>query len=111
VNLSPDESNFNRLAEDDLKGLFPETEVTFFDASAEAQQEFGRVGGEAREIWRWLIALMFLVIAGEFWLSTLGGRRPEASSDDDDGDTIPWWNPAGWVGRATGSATPGEAPG
>ena len=111
VNLSPDESNFNRLAEDDLKGLFPETEVTFFDASAEAQQEFGRVGGEAREIWRWLIALMFLVIAGEFWLSTLGGRRPEASSDDDDGDTIPWWNPAGWVGRATGSATPGDAPG
>jgi len=110
VNLSPDESNFQRLDEDQLRELFPETELTFFDASAEAQQEFGRVGSDAREIWRWLIALMFLVIAGEFWLSTLGGRRPETTPGDDDEPAIPWWNPAGWVGRATGSATPGEAP-
>lgn len=73
VNVSPDESNFQRLTEPQLEKMLPTAKLSVVDASAEAQQMFGDIGDE-REIWRPLIILTFVIIGIEFLLSTLGGR-------------------------------------
>ncbi|RPI84189.1 MAG: hypothetical protein EHM42_07720 [Planctomycetaceae bacterium] len=108
VNLSPEESNFERISDDQVRALFPETAVEFFDASAEAQQEFGQVGGDALEIWRPLILLMFAVIGIEFLLSTHGGQRLDGGEDQTVAERAQSLNPADWVGRMTGAQAPGE---
>ncbi|MCY2968236.1 MAG: hypothetical protein NT069_32170, partial [Planctomycetota bacterium] len=108
VNLSPDESNFERLPDDQLRAFFPDTKLEFFDASAQAQQEFGSVGGDAIEIWRPLILLMFFVIGFEFLLSTTSGQRVDAEEDPTVAERVGQLNPADWVGRMTGAPLPGE---
>jgi len=100
VNLSPDESNFAMISEDNLHDWLPDTDVKLVDASAEAQQLEGKLGDE-REIWRPLIVLMFLVIAVEFLLSTLGGARDETQQTV--ADRIRNLSPGRWVGAMTGS--------
>lgn len=108
VNLSPEESNFERMNADQVRALFPDTAVEFFDASAEAQQEFGRVGGDDLEIWRPLILLMFAVIGIEFLLATGGGQRPDTGDDPTVAERVQSLNPADWVGRMTGAPAPGD---
>jgi hypothetical protein len=76
VNLSPEESEFTRVNEEQLRELLPSAQLTLVDASAEAQQLHGNIGNE-REIWRPLIWLMFIIIGAEFTLATLGGQRVE----------------------------------
>ncbi len=73
VNLAPEESDFTVLREEQLRELLPTANLTYVDASAEAQQLHGALGKE-REIWRALIWMMFLIIGVEFTLATLGGQ-------------------------------------
>ena len=108
VNLSPDESNFDMLKEDQLKSMLPGTDIVFVDASAQAQQEHGSIG-DKREIWRPLIWIMFAVIAMEFMLSTLGGQRADTEEEVTVADRILQLNPGTWVGKMTGAGTP-QAP-
>jgi hypothetical protein len=74
VNLAPEESDFTLLGDKQLRELLPSAKVTVVDASAEAQQLQGSLG-ERGEFWRPLIFVLFAVIAGEFLMATLGGRR------------------------------------
>jgi hypothetical protein len=74
VNLAPEESDFTMIGEKQLQELLPSAKVTVVDASAEAQQLQGSLG-ERGEFWRPLIFVLFAVIAGEFLMATLGGRR------------------------------------
>jgi hypothetical protein len=72
VNLAPEESRLAAAPEEDIRRWLPGVSLRVVDASAEAQQQFGSVG-EGTEIWRYLLALTFIVIAVEFMLSTLSG--------------------------------------
>ena len=103
VNLSPDESDFAMINQVNLKEWMGELDVKLIDASAEAQQALGRIGGNQREIWRPLILLLFAIIAVEFLLSTLGGMR------DKDAPTVAErirnYNPGSLVGRMTGEVS------
>lgn len=105
VNLSRDESNFDTISEEQTKELLPGADVMFVDASAEAQQEHGSVGDE-REIWRPLILFMFVVIAVEFMLATLGGQRADGEPELTVTERIRNLSPGSWVGRMTGAQTP-----
>ena len=88
VNLAPEESEFKLLEEKQLRELLPSAQLTFVDASAEAQALHGSIGDE-REIWRPLIWLMFAVIGLEFTLATLGGQKPETGEALDRGGAYP----------------------
>ena len=105
VNLAPEESDFTRIEESAVRDLFPGTAVEFVDATAEAQQQYGSVGGDSREIWRPLILLMLAVMGLEFWLATLGGGRDDASQTTLR-ERLGALNPARWVGAMTGSQIP-----
>lgn len=104
VNLSPEESQFAAADEAQLREWLPETDLAMVDASAETQQELGTIGDE-REIWRWLLAIVFIVIGAEFMLATLGGARPEQGEDLSVGERILEMSPGTWVGRMTGAGT------
>ncbi len=101
VNLAPEESDFTALGEQQFRDLLPSARVTFVDASAEAQQLQGIIGSE-QEVWRPLIALMFVVIGVEFLLATLRGQRKDG---DERGVArrILDLAPGTWVGRMTGA--------
>jgi hypothetical protein len=79
VNLAPEESRLAAAGEEDVRRWLPGVSLRIVDASAEAQQQFGSVG-EGTEIWRYLLAFTFIVIAVEFMLSTLSGH-PAQSND------------------------------
>lgn len=102
VNLSPDESQFAMADESQLREWLPDVDLAVVDASAETQQQLGAVGDE-REIWRWLLAIVFVVIGVEFVLATLGGKRPDMGEDLSVGERIREISPGTWVGRMTGS--------
>ncbi|HQU42770.1 MAG TPA: VWA domain-containing protein [Pirellulales bacterium] len=104
VNLSPDESQFALADETQLREWLPDVDLAVVDASAETQQELGTVGDE-REIWRWLLAIVFVVIGVEFMLATLGGKRPDQGEDLSVGERIREMSPGTWVGRMTGAGT------
>jgi hypothetical protein len=91
-----------------LDGLEAGTSLQVIDATAEAQQQFGEPGTQ-NEIWRWLIFVMFLVIASEFLLSTLSGQVA-GEQDDTTIERIRQLSPGGWVGRMTGADVTDEAP-
>lgn len=96
VNLAADESDPRPVAEAEARELLPSADLTLVDATAEAQQERGGLGGE-QEVWQPLIWAVFLIIGCEFFLSTLrGGRAPGEEEGERD------LNPARWVGRMTG---------
>ncbi len=96
VNLAPEESDFTTLDEQQFRDLLPSAKVTFVDASAEAQQVQGVIGSE-QEVWRPLIAIMFVVIGVEFLLATLRGQRKEGD-DRGMGRRILDLAPGTWVG-------------
>jgi hypothetical protein len=107
VNLAPEESDFTTLGETKLRELLPGVDLTYLDATAQAQQDETEAG-TGQEIWRPLIYVLFGLIAVEFLFATLGGRRKE-------GEEILTWRerlrrltPGFWVGRMTGAQS-GEA--
>jgi hypothetical protein len=104
VNLAPEESDFSALGEQQFRDLLPSAKVTFVDASAEAQQLQGVIGSE-QEVWRPLIALMFVVIGVEFLLATLRGQRKDGD-ERGVGRRILDLAPGTWVGRMTGAGGP-----
>jgi hypothetical protein len=103
VNLAPEESQFAAASEDDFHEWFPGVDLKLVDASAETQQQLGAVGDE-REVWRYLLLIVFVVIGAEFMLATLGGKRRDVVGDDDSAsEQIRSFNPNTWVGRMTGA--------
>ncbi|MGE0608202.1 MAG: VWA domain-containing protein [Pirellulales bacterium] len=103
VNLSPDESRFDTADEDRFREWLPDVELAMVDATAEAEQLYGEVGGEAREVWRPLILLMFVIIIAEFMLATLGGGPTDNEEPVTVIDRIRSWAPNSWVGKMTGA--------
>jgi hypothetical protein len=104
VNLAPDESDFSLLGEKDVKELLPTADLTFIDASAEAQLDKGSLGHE-KEVWPILIWIVFAVIGVEFLLATTSGRRAEGDEATSLRDRVHRLSPGAWVGRMTGGAT------
>ncbi|HVX15652.1 MAG TPA: VWA domain-containing protein [Pirellulales bacterium] len=104
VNLSPEESQFALADESRLRELLPDVDLSVVDASAETQQELGTVGDE-REVWRWLLVIVFIVIGVEFTLATLSGGRPDQGEELSVGERIREMSPGTWVGRMTGAGT------
>ncbi|MDA0833520.1 MAG: VWA domain-containing protein [Planctomycetota bacterium] len=102
VNLSPEESNFTVIDESQLRELLPDVELSFIDASAEAQQLHGSIG-EVREVWRPLIWLTFVIIGIEFLLATLKGQRAEDEQGPTMTDRMKDVASGAWVGRMTGA--------
>jgi hypothetical protein len=101
VNLSPEESDLTKLGEKDVRELLPNTDLTFVDASAEAQAR-GPVGKE-QEIWPLLIWVVFGVIGVEFLLATLGGRPRHGEEEVSVCERVRRLSPGSWVGRMTGA--------
>ncbi len=106
VNLAPEESAFAAATEEQIRAWLPGVRnLSIVDATAEAQQAYGSIG-EGREVWRWLLALVFLVIAVEFLLATAGGRRADNGEELPVGERIRHFNPRAWLGRLTGADVP-----
>ena len=131
VNLAPGESDFSTLggnleqvdnpseaakrmervatqAATMLAGLEPDKTLKVIDATADTAATYGKPGTQ-NEIWRWLIFVMFLVIAAEFLLSTLSGQVAD-EEDDTAMERIKQLSPGGWVGRMTGADVTEESP-
>ncbi len=109
VNLAPEESDFAVVGEKDLKALLPNARLEFVDASAEAQLERGALGSE-KEIWPWLIWIVFAVIGIEFMLATTYGRRADGEEEIGVGERIRRITPGAWVGRMTGAGRQDSPP-
>jgi hypothetical protein len=104
VNLPPAESDFKFIKDQvELHEVLPSEKLTLVDASAEQQQEYGSVGRE-REIWRYLIYILFVVIGVEFMLATAGGAKRSLDETTTVAERIANINPGNWIGRMTGGA-------
>jgi len=79
VNLAPEESDTARVTEDRVRELLPSAAVTFVDQSAEAKQAADL--DTTNELWRYVIYVLFAVIAFELLLATVvgggGAKRAE----------------------------------
>lgn len=78
VNMAVEESDPTRFTADQLRDLFPATNVTFVDQSAEAKQD-SRLD-KTNELWRAVIYVLFALIGFELCLATLvggGGKKGE----------------------------------
>ena len=104
VNLASEESDFRTIGEEQFRKLLPGAQLTFVDASAQAQQQNGRLGTSKDEIWRPLIYLLFAIITVEFLIATLRGGRRATAEDLSMGERIRRYNPGSWIGRMTGAA-------
>lgn len=100
VNLAPEESEFAMVDEAELRESLPGVNLSVVDATAEAQQELGSIGNE-REIWRYLLFLVFAVIAAEFLLATMSGRNRQ--DDASLAERVRQMTPGAWVGQMTGA--------
>jgi hypothetical protein len=107
VNLDPAESDFTMLDEKALRTLLPGAELTYVDASAEAQYEKGSLGKE-HEVWPFLIWAAFLIIGIEFLFATTSGRRTEADEQTSVGQRLLQMSPGSWVARMTGAGKESE---
>jgi hypothetical protein len=110
VNLAPEESDFTMLGEKNLHELLPGAELTYIDASAEAQYEKGSLGKE-HEIWPLLIWGVFLLIAVEFLFATVSGKRSDTEEQSSVRERILQMSPGSWVARMTGAGREGTAEG
>jgi hypothetical protein len=108
VNMAPEESDFTLLKEEEIRKLLPGTvNLTFVDASAEAQDLHGSIGKE-RELWPFLIWLLFAIIGVEFMLSTIAGRKREGDEGPTLSERVVAVSTGAWVGKMTGAPTKGE---
>jgi hypothetical protein len=107
VNLAPEESDFTLMKEADVRKVLPEgVNFTLVDASAEAQDLHGTIGKE-RELWPYLIWLLFAVIGIEFLLSTVGGRKREGDEGPTLSERVVSVGTGAWVGKMTGAPDKG----
>lgn len=103
VNLAPEESDFTMLDEKALRSLLPGAELTYVDASAEAQYEKGSLGKE-REVWPILIWGALLIMGMEFLFATVSGKRGEVEEQTSVRERILGMSPGSWVARMTGAS-------
>ena len=79
VNLAPEESDTTRVTEDRVRELLPSAAVSFVDQSAEGKQDSEL--DTTNELWRYVIYVLFAVIAFELLLATVvgggGAKRAE----------------------------------
>lgn len=104
VNLAPEESDFTMLDEKALRTLLPGAELTYVDASAEAQYEKGSLGQE-REVWPILIWGALLLMGVEFLFATVSGKRGDADEQTSVRERILRMSPGSWVARMTGASS------
>lgn len=108
VNLAPEESDFTTYNEDQFREMLPGTKLTLVDASAQAQQDLGAIGESPSEVWRWLIYVVFVVIAVEFMLATFGGSNRANEENLTISERLRRYSPGSWVGRMTGAGMKGS---
>jgi hypothetical protein len=104
VNIAPEESDFTLLDEPALRALLPMAQLTYVDASAEAQLDNGALG-RGHEVWQVLIWGLFALIGVEFFFATLSGKRREGEETPSVGERILQLTPGAWVGRMTGASS------
>jgi hypothetical protein len=103
VNTAPEESDFNTVGENQLRGWLHSDALTVVDASAQVQHLKGSIGDE-REIWRPLIYLTLLIIGCEFLLSTSSGHKRTRGERLSLAHRVRQLSPAKWIGEMTGGA-------
>lgn len=103
VNVDSEESDFATVSEAKLRSALGEAQVSLVNATAEAQQVYGGLGRQ-REAWGELIVLVFIVIAVEFLLATLGGQHDPDEPTGPVTQRLRRLSPGRWVGRMTGAA-------
>jgi hypothetical protein len=79
VNVHPDESDSSRSTEDRVRDLFPAAAVTVEDRTAESERAAGP--DTDRELWRYVIYALFVVIGFELMLATFGGSATQTPGD------------------------------
>ena len=102
VNTAPEESNFQTVAEDQIREWLPTAQLSFISASSGAEQTYGSLG-EEREVWRPLILLVFALIAAEFLLATMSHHAATEGPPRTLGQKLRDLTPGAWVGRMTGA--------
>jgi len=103
VNLAQEESDFKTVGENQLREWLHSDDLAVVDASAQMQHLKGSIGDE-REIWRPLIYLTFLIIGGEFLLSTSSGHRRTSEERHSLVDRVRRMSPTTWVRAMTGGS-------
>jgi hypothetical protein len=104
VNLSPEESDFTALKEDQLRKLLPSAKLTFVDASQDVKQLQGLVTDEKSEIGRgWWIGLLLAVIISEFFMATWGGRRKRVEDETPGAERVQQARAGSWFGGVAGA--------
>ena len=104
VNLSPEESDFTAVTEDQVREMLPSAKLTYVDASQDTKQVRGLVTDEKSEIGRgWWFALLLAVIISEFFMATWGGRRKKAEEDAGT-ERVQQARAGSWVGGMAGAA-------
>jgi hypothetical protein len=101
VNLAREESDSQRVGQNQLREWLRDDRLTVVDASAQMQHLKGTLGDE-REIWRPLIYLTFLVIGVEFLLSTSAWRRRTAEERLSLLEQARRASPTTWISEMTG---------
>jgi von Willebrand factor type A domain/Aerotolerance regulator N-terminal len=101
VNLAPEESDFGVIGEKAMRDALSRGDVTFVDASAEALALKGPIG-KGDEVWRIMIAALFLVIGIEFLLATTPGGRRDGEDNRTVSQRILSFSSGSWVARMTG---------
>jgi hypothetical protein len=104
VNTAPEESNFQTVGEDQIRQWLPMAQLTFVDASSEAEQAHGSLG-EEREIWRPLIILLFAIIGAEFLLATMSSHAVTEGPPRTLLQRLRDLAPLAWIGRMTGAGS------
>jgi hypothetical protein len=104
VNTAIEESDFQTVSQEQIRGWLPTASLTFVTASSEAEQAHGPVG-EEREVWRPLIIVVFAIIGVEFLLATSSSHAPSGTPRTFR-QRVADLTPGAWVSRMTGSAEP-----
>jgi len=102
VNPRIETAALDHLPESEVAATFAPRSIRFLAGTAEDPTLHASLTGR-REIWRWLLAAVFVLFAVEFGLSTL--RPPASGSERGKG-----WRArlADWLSRAVGSTTEGQ---
>ncbi|MEA3365177.1 MAG: BatA and WFA domain-containing protein, partial [Candidatus Hydrogenedentes bacterium] len=101
VNLPNEESDFQRIGQNQLRQWLGTEALIVVDASAQMQHLKGTLGDE-HEIWRPLIYLTLLIIGAEFLLSTSAWRRRTAEERLSLMEQVRRASPTTWINEMTG---------
>lgn len=103
VNLDPQESETRRMDEAAVRKVLPEgVKLSFIDTTKQDQEVQGELGSRT-EIWPYLIWALFAVIAAEFMLATVSGKRRDTEEGPSVGERLVSIGTGAWVGKMTGA--------